>query len=132
MYSYLYLFHMFWQYIRFYCLSMDWLLFDKLSTYYWTFILLQVLIIIDLYTLSSIRMIVLVENIQFYHYHPLPYHYPLCIYVCSILYLGISLLHVCTHIHTHIYIYAYIYLINPYLILFIHTSIVIQKHFHHL
>jgi len=30
------------------------LLIDKLSTYNWTFILLQVLIIIDLYTLSSI------------------------------------------------------------------------------
>ena len=102
--------------------------FDKLSTYNWTFILLQVLIIIDLYTLSSIRMIVLVENIQFYHYHPLPYHYPLCIYVISILYLGISPLHVYTHIQTHIYKY----MINTYLILFIHTSIVNQKHFHHL
>ena len=104
--------------------------FDKLSIYNWTFILLQLLIIIDLYTLSSIRMILLVENIQFYHYHPLLYHYPLCIYVLSFLYLGISPLHVYTHIQTHIYVY--IYMINTYLILFIHTSIVIQKHFHHL
>ena len=81
--------------------------FDKLSTYNWTFILLQVLIIIDLYTLSSIRMILLVEIIQFYHYHPLPYHYPLCINVISILYLGISPLHVYTHIQTYTYIYIY-------------------------
>ena len=83
--------------------------FDKLSTYNWTFILLQVLIIIDLYTLSSIRMILLVENIQFYHYHPLPYHYPFCIYVFSILYLGISPLHVYTHKQSHIYVYIHIY-----------------------
>ena len=84
--------------------------FDKLSTYNWTFILLQVLIIIDLYTLSSIRMILLVENIQFYHYHPLPYHYPLCIYVLSILNLRISPLHVYTHIQSHKQSYIYIYI----------------------
>ena len=104
--------------------------FDKLSIYNWTFILLQVLIIIDLYTLSSIGMILLVENIQFYNHHPLPYHYPLGIYVLSILYLGISPLHVYTHIQTNINIY--IYIINTYITLFIHTSIVNQKHFHHL
>ena len=90
--------------------------FDKLSTYNWTFILLQVLIIIDLYTLSSIRMILLVENIQFYHYHPLPYHYQLCIYVLSILYLGISPLHVYNQIQTHIYIYIHIHIYDKYVL----------------
>ena len=90
--------------------------FDKLSTYNWTFILLQVLIIIDLYTLSSIRMILLVENIQFYHYHPLPYQYQLCIYVLSILYLGISPLHVYNQIQTHIYIYIHIHIYDKYVL----------------
>ena len=89
--------------------------FDKLSNYNWTFILLQVLIIIDLYTLSSIGMILLVENIQFYHYHPLLYHYSLCIYVFSILYLGISPLHTYTHIQTHIYIQIKIHIYDKYL-----------------